>query len=260
MRPSFSVWAGLALASWALITPGSVAAQQPKPSAAPMVKPGGPGMAAKKLREHAEKRRERRVEAMGPDKKPRRPDDDDGAGKVGKLAKRRLKAAIKQRRDDLREAMGKFKADPERQKKWMERVKAWREETRTSAKEGPDKLKALLKERKAKRNERRDQHRTLMKEMWGPIHELSPVRAELRSHAWRMARLQRLYELAAEKNDEKLLARVEKLMDHERERHQARMQAFSSEIQSEVTGGPAAGADEEPAAKGSDDADEGESE
>lgn len=78
---------------------------------------------------------------------------------------------------------------------------------------------------------RRNEHRERISERWGKAaFTRAPLRAELRMHAWRMARLERLREVLqdadAPKKDEKL-ARVEQLIEREKTRHERRMQQLT---------------------------------
>jgi hypothetical protein len=64
---------------------------------------------------------------------------------------------------------------------------------------------------------------------WKRPSEIPPdVRNELRHHARRVARLQRIRALAEEKHDKKTLARCDKLLAHEQERHAKKMEEQSS--------------------------------
>jgi len=70
------------------------------------------------------------------------------------------------------------------------------------------------------RRERRSAQLRELRSRWGDDALKRPeVRDELREHAWRLARLKRLRELAAEKKNEKLLSRIERLEQKENERH-----------------------------------------
>jgi hypothetical protein len=86
-----------------------------------------------------------------------------------------------------------------------------------------ERVKRQAVDRKAKRDERaRDRRKALRKTMrrWlrgGPITE--SVRAGLQEHARRIARLLRLEEIAATRNDYDLVMRIEKLVARENSRH-----------------------------------------
>jgi hypothetical protein len=63
-----------------------------------------------------------------------------------------------------------------------------------------------------------------LKERWGAESLKQPnVQNELRHHAWRLARLKRMRELALEKKSDKLVARVDLLEQKENLRHDRAM-------------------------------------
>jgi hypothetical protein len=96
--------------------------------------------------------------------------------------------------------------------------------------------KAELKERiaamRANMNERRKEHREGLKKRWGATLAHPACRAELRHHARREAFLSRALFLAqtevAAKDKDKLLERVQKLIDKENERHARAMERLKS--------------------------------
>lgn len=84
----------------------------------------------------------------------------------------------------------------------------------------------------ASRQERQKEHRAELGERWGKSLESPPVREELRHHARRSALLNRAL-LVAEtdpqvKDKDKLVARVEKLIEKENARHEKAMQRFEA--------------------------------
>ena len=67
------------------------------------------------------------------------------------------------------------------------------------------------------------------------------IRNELRSHAQRLARLQRIRAVAQEKKDQAVLARADKLVALEQERHQKKMRThWDALAQAKAAAGPAA--------------------
>lgn len=67
------------------------------------------------------------------------------------------------------------------------------------------------------------------------------IRNELRHHAQRLARLQRIRAVAQEKSDQPVLARADKLLALEQERHQKKMRAhWDALAQAKAAAGPAA--------------------
>lgn len=79
--------------------------------------------------------------------------------------------------------------------------------------------------------ERRAQHQGEVKARWGSMLAMPPVREELEHHARRMARLNRallLAETEVTKDKDKLVERIQKLIDKEQERHDRAMARFKS--------------------------------
>lgn len=89
------------------------------------------------------------------------------------------------------------------------------------------KIRDLAADTRGERAERRNRQLQTLRETWGvELLAAPPVRAELKTHAWRMARLERMQLLANDStkpNKAKLVARVDKLIEKERERHQRHM-------------------------------------
>lgn len=103
-----------------------------------------------------------------------------------------------------------------------------RRDTAREKREGRREMSAEFKARMDKlretRKARRDAHRKDLKAKWGPLAERAPMLAELKRHAWRMARLKRMQGLAEELDKPELLARVNKLIEQEQARHAERME------------------------------------
>lgn len=93
-----------------------------------------------------------------------------------------------------------------------------------------EEAKARAAERKEKRDERRKEAREQLRERVKAAlkgRSMDPaLREELERHARRSARLNRVEELAARAEDEDALARVEKLLAKEKQRHDAWMSKF----------------------------------
>ncbi len=119
----------------------------------------------------------------------------------------------------------------EAHQKAMEAARERREAAKDKAlqrREGHREMSAAFKARMDKlretRKARRDAHRKELKAKWGPLAERAPMLAELKRHAWRMARLKRMQGLAEELDKPELLARVNKLIEQEQARHAERME------------------------------------
>jgi hypothetical protein len=122
--------------------------------------------------------------------------------------------------------------------------------------EASDDEELTAEERAQRRLERskRARHlywRTMTQHLQRPSQIPPDVRGELRHHARRLARLQRIQELAERKRDQKTLDRVGKLIAREHERHGRKMHAHFSAL-SAAKGAPAA-VDGKPAAPAADD-------
>ena len=99
-----------------------------------------------------------------------------------------------------------------------------------SDKAGRKDFKARLETLRKDRKERRRAQSDALIRLWGKdVLARPPVRSEIEHHAWRMARLERMKTLLSEsdnKNKTKLLARIDKLIERENERHKKHMDAL----------------------------------
>lgn len=95
--------------------------------------------------------------------------------------------------------------------------RAWREHMR-------DRLAKL----DASRAERRKALRAKLEKRWGKALAADPVRAEMRRHAWRIARLTQARLLAEDLDKKDMLERIDRLMEKESERHDKRMQKLAA--------------------------------
>lgn len=106
-----------------------------------------------------------------------------------------------------------------------------------AAKEAKDDLhkdrEKLREERKAKRKE----HMAELRAKWGQMLKQPGVKAEMRLHMSRMARLRRIESLAKAKNKDAIVKRTEAAMEKEKARHQKRMDELKAQ-----PGGAASGA------------------
>jgi len=110
--------------------------------------------------------------------------------------------------------------------------------------------KAELKDHLAKLREnmaeRRKHHQGELKARWGATLAMPAVREELQHHARRMARLNRAMLLAQTeltKDKDKVVERIDKLIDKEQERHERAMERFKSmPTTPAASAGPAASA------------------
>jgi hypothetical protein len=105
-----------------------------------------------------------------------------------------------------------------------------------------------LEQKRKTRDARRKARKEGLKKRWGDTIQMPEIKAELRRNARRMARLQRIKELATDKENEKLLERVDKLITMETGRHERRMIQLSQQAVAAKTGGAASGAPSTPPA------------
>lgn len=130
---------------------------------------------------------------------------------LDKAADKRAAAA------DKREAAAEARAAAADKREAAADKRAARREERAEIREAWAKLKETRKER---RRERREE----VKRLWGELHKQPAARNELRVHAWRMARLNRMRTIAKADGKDKLVARIDTLMEKERTRHKRKME------------------------------------
>ena len=128
------------------------------------------------------------------------------------------KDAREEKRDERKDA---------REEKREERKEA-REEAREERKEAREERKGAREERRETRKDRRKDRLKEIRERWGDIVRLPEVRAELKTQAWRMARLNHIKALAESEGKTELVARADKLIERERARHQAAMERLKA--------------------------------
>ena len=156
--------------------------------------------------------------------------DDAPAGKgpVGKAAEARKEARdkLKEKKGDLKEKVaGARDAATEAKDEAKAEAKEAHKEVKEARKELAEAGAKLRETRKARRQERREE----IKKKWGPLSEHPGMRAELKVHAWRMARLNRVRAVAKAEEKTELVSRVDKLIDKEKARHQRRMDTLKTQ-------------------------------
>lgn len=97
-----------------------------------------------------------------------------------------------------------------------------------AVKEARMKLGEARKALKDSREERRTNARAALRAKWGPLADKPAVRAELRLHAQRMAKLRMMKNVADDADKKNLEERVDKLIDKEKARHDLRMDALKA--------------------------------
>lgn len=97
-----------------------------------------------------------------------------------------------------------------------------------AVKEARMKLGEARKQLQDNREERRKSARAALRAKWGDLADKPAVKAELRLHAQRMAKLRMMKNVADDADKKNLEERVDKLIDKEKARHQARMDALKA--------------------------------
>lgn len=98
-----------------------------------------------------------------------------------------------------------------------------------AAQDAKAKLGEARRKLKDTRQERRAAAKTALKAKWGDDFVTRPaVRAELRLHALRMAKLHHMKRIADSVEKKKLEERIDKLTDKEQARHKGRMDALKA--------------------------------
>lgn len=131
-----------------------------------------------------------------------------------------------ERRDDRHDKREEKRDD--RQDKREER----RDDRQDKREEKVDDLKDEWKKKHSdwveKRQERRQARREELKKLWGDLVDKPVVRAELRVHGRRLARLNRVRFLAEANGKTAAVERADKAIKRENERHQKRMDALKA--------------------------------
>ncbi len=113
------------------------------------------------------------------------------------------------------------------------RTPAERVEDRKERREKRREVRADWKEKHQawvqKRQDRRKDAVAKVKERWGTMLENVAAREELKLHAHRIARLERLKDLADGSSDTETTTKIDKLIVDENARHEARMAAIKAE-------------------------------
>ncbi len=118
------------------------------------------------------------------------------------------------------------KTPEERREERRKRREERREERRKRQAERREERKERRQEARKRWRERRRAARREFIRKWGRIYKRPAVRAELRTHAYRVARLRRLRVLAQEADRQDQVQRADKLLAQEQARHHARLKAL----------------------------------
>jgi hypothetical protein len=126
----------------------------------------------------------------------------------------------KERREDRQENR---KERQENRKERREDRQENRKDRREDRKEARKDRKGVRHDRRKARRMRRRAARKAFLAKWGHIHKRPAVNAELRLHAWRVARMDRLRALAVEEGKDDVVKRIDELKAKEQARHENRM-------------------------------------
>ena len=113
-----------------------------------------------------------------------------------------------------------------------------------------EKIAELVAEKRKSRDRRKKARQLRVYAKWRGLVTVPAAKTELRRHARRMAWLNRMKELAEEGEKEKLLARIDKLIEKETERHETRLDKLKADNPGKALGHtgapPGHGGDEAP--------------
>lgn len=128
------------------------------------------------------------------------------------------KEAVKDAREKLKEARKDAKEAKDEDKK----------DAKQGAKDAAKELREARQKLRETRKDRRQQTVQAAKDKWGDLVKKPAVRAELRIHARRTARLNHMESLAKENGKDDLIERIQKLREKENARHDKRMEALKA--------------------------------
>ncbi|MCK6588080.1 MAG: hypothetical protein HUU21_38580 [Polyangiaceae bacterium] len=134
---------------------------------------------------------------------------------------------IREDKKELREALKK--GDKEEAREAREELREDRKELREDRKEAREDKKDRIEDLRQTRKERRLDRLKKWREKWGDIANRPNVKAEVKVHARRMARLNHMRRLADANGKTELVARIDKLIEREQARHTAALERFKAE-------------------------------
>jgi hypothetical protein len=149
------------------------------------------------------------------------------AGAEARQDKKELRQDKKELREDKKEAREDRK---EAREEAREDRKEAREEAREDRKEAREDRKERIEDLRQTRAERRKEHLKKWREKWGDLANRPNVKAEMKVHARRMARLNHMRRVAERSAKTELVARIDKLIEREQARHTAALERFKAEV------------------------------
>ena len=140
---------------------------------------------------------------------------------VDQPTRKEIREDRKERREDRKELREDKKELREDKKAGADpkEIRDDKKELREDRKELREDRKELREDRKAKRETKRKE----LREKWGDTLKRPEARAELKVHARRMARLAQARKVAETDGKKELVARIDKLVEKEKARHQRAM-------------------------------------
>jgi len=152
-----------------------------------------------------------------------------GPAAGAKKAAEERKALMKDRKEALKERRNEVKDElKEKRDEKKEELKEKRDEKKEELKEKRDELKEKWAKLRETRKERRKERREEIKKKWGDLSGKPAVRAELKVHAWRMARLNRIRAIAKAEGKDAVVERADKLIEKEKARHDKHMEGLKA--------------------------------
>jgi ElaB/YqjD/DUF883 family membrane-anchored ribosome-binding protein len=233
--------------------------------------PDSPKDPQPKAGERLQEAREKAREAM----KEAREQAHEAMQKVPKdtrAAMEQAREAMKEAREEAREAIEKAPAEARAQMKdareemqkareqgrdALEQAKAAMDKARDQVQQALPGLPGTASRHDQARYARRVAWHGLMGRVSQPSEIAPPVREELRHHAQRMAKLQRIHAVAASKHDKSTVVRCDKLLARELTRHEARLALLlPAQAKAKEPAAAATSSDDEPnEAEGAEDED-----
>lgn len=129
-----------------------------------------------------------------------------------------------ERKDERREERKDARADERRDEKQLAALRERMERAHEAEQQRRKEARKDVKRWRDGRVARAEEHRKETLSSWGKILSRADAKAELATHADRMARLNRLIDIAGDKGDTAMAARAKLLSQREVARHAAAMQ------------------------------------
>jgi len=157
--------------------------------------------------------------------------DEPGNSKTDKA-----KQEVKEKQQDLKEKLKESREElKDKNKELKKDLKDKKDELDKGVKEERKDLKEALAKLRETRAERRKQRREAIKQKYGDLTQKPEIRSELKTHAWRIARLNQIKRLADDQDKSKVEDRTDKLIEKENARHDKRMDELKAKAAQPTT-------------------------